>query len=339
MNDPQENAMEIPERKRAPFLKKTSPFQRAVLRGLGVVLPPLLTIIFLLWVWTSVQTYVLTPVKNLARAVAVRQAWDVLPTLPADANPDNFRRDLDNRTVEIHYHNNAYHRLPSDEWIPSDVYHRVRNQRTAELPMTAEAYYELDVEARWFQPALVVPFTFCVFVLLLYLLGKIIAARLGKLMWSYFEGVINHLPFVSTVYGTVKKVTDIVFADNDMEFNRVVAVEYPRRGTWSVGFVTGESLPAIATAANEPVLSVLMPTSPMPATGFTITVRKSETVDLNISVDQAFQFVVSCGVVVPGIADSDVDATTIEGQVARSLGTAAPVAGHLVDSTTDGSPS
>jgi uncharacterized membrane protein len=55
----------------------------------------------------------------------------------------------------------------------------------------------------------------------------------------------------------------------------------------------------IRSAANEPVLSVLMPTSPMPATGFTITVRKSEVVDLNLTVDQAIQFVVSCGVVVP----------------------------------------
>lgn len=55
----------------------------------------------------------------------------------------------------------------------------------------------------------------------------------------------------------------------------------------------------IRSAANEPVLSVLMPTSPMPATGFTITVRKSETIDLDITIDQAIQFVVSCGVVVP----------------------------------------
>ena len=63
--------------------------------------------------------------------------------------------------------------------------------------------------------------------------------------------------------------------------------------------MTGESMKGISEATGEPVLSVLMPTSPMPATGFTITVRASETIDLNISVDQAIQFVVSCGVVVP----------------------------------------
>ena len=80
---------------------------------------------------------------------------------------------------------------------------------------------------------------------------------------------------------------------------KVVAVEYPRRGIWSLGFVTGESMLDIRSAANEPVVSVLIPTSPMPATGFTMTVLKSETIDMNITVDQALQFIVSCGVVVP----------------------------------------
>ena len=79
----------------------------------------------------------------------------------------------------------------------------------------------------------------------------------------------------------------------------MVAVEYPRKGAWSVGFVTGESLLTIRGAAHEAVVSVLMPTSPVPGTGFTITVRKSETIDLDIPIDQALQFVVSCGVVVP----------------------------------------
>ena len=93
--------------------------------------------------------------------------------------------------------------------------------------------------------------------------------------------------------------TDFVFTERDIEFTRVVAVQYPREGIWSVGFVTGESMLTMQNVAAEPVLSVLMPTSPMPATGFTITVRKSETIDLDITIDQAIQFVVSCGVVVP----------------------------------------
>jgi uncharacterized membrane protein len=90
-----------------------------------------------------------------------------------------------------------------------------------------------------------------------------------------------------------------MFNEREIEYTRVVAVEYPRKGIWSLAFVTGESMLDIACAANEPVLAVLIPTSPMPFTGFTITVKKSETVDLNITMEQALQFIVSCGVVVP----------------------------------------
>ena len=84
-----------------------------------------------------------------------------------------------------------------------------------------------------------------------------------------------------------------------MQYSRVVAVEYPRKGIWSLGLVTGESMLDIRSAANEPILSVLIPTSPMPVTGYTVTIRKSEALDLNITIDQAFQFIVSCGVVIP----------------------------------------
>ena len=113
------------------------------------------------------------------------------------------------------------------------------------------------------------------------------------------ESIISQLPIIRTVYTSVKQVTDFVFSENEMEFTRVVAVEYPRKGIWSVGFVTGDGLRAVWETAGEPIVTILIPTSPMPATGYTITVRRSETIDLDISVDQAFQFIVSCGVVVP----------------------------------------
>jgi uncharacterized membrane protein len=78
----------------------------------------------------------------------------------------------------------------------------------------------------------------------------------------------------------------------------VIAVEYPRKGIWSIGLVTGESMVDIASAANEPVLSVLIPTSPAPFTGYTLTIKRSEAIDLNITIDQAVQFIISCGVVI-----------------------------------------
>jgi uncharacterized membrane protein len=79
-----------------------------------------------------------------------------------------------------------------------------------------------------------------------------------------------------------------------------VAVEYPRKGVWALGLVTGEGIPDIEKLAEDPCISVMICTSPMPMAGFTINVRRSEAVDLNMTFDQAVQFIVSCGVIVPG---------------------------------------
>ena len=146
---------------------------------------------------------------------------------------------------------------------------------------------------------LVIPAFLSIFILTLYFLGRIFAVGFGRMVWGWAESLINRLPIISNVYGSVKQVTDFAFSDNELEFTRIVAVEYPRKGVWSMGFVTGESFLDVRSAAGEPCLTVLMPTSPMPATGFVISIPKSQAVDLNITVDQAIQFCVSCGVVVP----------------------------------------
>ena len=145
------------------------------------------------------------------------------------------------------------------------------------------------------------------------------AAGVGRIFVNAIEALIARLPIVRNVYSAVKQVTDFVFSEREIEFNRVVAVQYPSKGIWSIGFVTGESMLDIRSAANEPVLSVLMPTSPMPATGFTITVRKSETIDLELTVDQAIQFIVSCGVVVPQHQQLNETSAKISEAISRRL--------------------
>lgn len=79
-----------------------------------------------------------------------------------------------------------------------------------------------------------------------------------------------------------------------------MAVEYPRKGIWSVGFVTGEGLPEVRGTIDEPLVTLLIPYSPLPITGCTIVVRKSECIDLDITFDQACEYIVSCGVVGAG---------------------------------------
>jgi uncharacterized membrane protein len=145
----------------------------------------------------------------------------------------------------------------------------------------------------------VIPAFTAVFILVLYLLGKFMAVRIGRFFVATFERGVLRLPVIRNVYSSVKQVSDFLFSPRELEFTRVVAVQYPRMGIWSLGFVTSESMSDIRAAANEPMLAVLIPTSPMPVTGYTVNVKKSEALDLDLTIDQAFQFTISCGVVVP----------------------------------------
>ncbi|MEM7316325.1 MAG: DUF502 domain-containing protein, partial [Planctomycetota bacterium] len=169
----------------------------------------------------------------------------------------------------------------------------------APKPSTANAYLHRYVQIKHMSRKWVIPIFLIVFLTALYFLGRVFTFGLGRWFVRGFDSAILRIPVVNKVYGSVKQVTDFAFSEREIEFNRVVAIQYPREGIWSLGFVTGNSMREIAEATGEQMLSVLMPTSPMPMTGFTVTVKKSEAIDLNLTVDEAIQFVVSCGVVVP----------------------------------------
>ncbi len=274
------------------------PFRLALLRGLGIMLPPLLTIVLFLWALNTVDTYVLRPLEGVTRYLIVMSIKDVREFDEFPKPSTQVDVDVDGNPVSLLFDDQHY--LPvGEQWLPRDIHGFVVRNPGPVVPATAEAYYDRYVTVKWMQRSKILPVFLGVFVLLLYFLGKFMAAGVGRILLSNLEALITRLPLIRNVYSSVKQVTDFLVAERSVEYNRVVAVEYPRRGIWSIGFVTGEGMLDIRSAANEPVLTVLMPTSPMPATGFTVTIRKSETIDLNITIDQAIQFVVSCGVVVP----------------------------------------
>lgn len=282
--------------------------RRAILRGLGVVMPPLLTLVLFIWAWNAIENYVLYPLETGIRYLVVWNISDMPDRVPEGAT----LVDANNPGAGFSFNGQAY---VLDEtktrFLPQYVVQYVnanlhRLDPYQPLPETASAYWHRYAELRYLPRSLVVPVFLLLFLVALYFLGRIFAHGLGRWLLNAFDAFINRLPLISNVYGSVKQVTDFVFSDREIEFNRVVAIEYPRKGIWSIGFVTGQSMLDISAAANEPVLSVLMPTSPMPMTGFTVTVRKSEAVDLNLTIDQAIQFVVSCGVVVPVHQQSNV---------------------------------
>lgn len=273
--------------------RSLDPFRRAVLRGLGVVLPPLLTVVIFLWVGGTISRNVLTPLEDATRYLLVEYGSDI-------RQPTDFEEEAPGETA-IDEEGKLYHRTPDGLYIGDRVHTEVTKRlgKKESPPATARDWVRRYVDEVWLVPWIVIPIFLLVFLLLLYAVGKFLAAGIGRFFHSQFESLITRVPLVSNVYSSVKQVTDFAFTEPDLEISRIVAVEYPRKGIWSIAFVTGESMLDIEAAANEAVMSVLIPTSPMPFTGFTITVKKSETVDMNLTLDQAFQFIVSCGVVVP----------------------------------------
>ena len=273
------------------------PFRRALWRGLAVLCPPLLTVLIIVWAINTTKSYFLEPVTGWAREGLVWCLTDV--------------RDRTAKPAAAHAPEQDHGRprwpplAPTRQWhVHSAVGLRARLRTRAETGRRRAAHHRRRVlspyvELTYLRPYYAIPFFLAVFILLLYFLGKFMAAGIGGIFGNLFERLVSRLPGVRAVYSAVKQVSDFVFTEREIKVTRIVAVEYPRKGIWSMGFVTSESLAAIHDAAGEPVLTVLIPYSPVPVTGCTITVRKSECLDLNITFDQACQFIVSCGVVVP----------------------------------------
>jgi len=267
-------------------VERQRPFRQAILRGLGVVLPPLLTIALFFWAWSLIESYVLGPVDWATRTLVVTAIADI-----SDSKTETADKEVGGKYIPLYIYN-AVQASPGDV----DLMLKLDLKQAS-----ADEIYHRYVRLVYLQPWAVIIIFIILFAISLYFIGEVLAARVGRGMFNLFEKIINRIPLIRNVYSSVKQVTDFIVGDREqeMEFNQVVAVQYPSQGIWSIGFVTGTTLRTLHEEHGEPFVSVLMPTSPMPATGFTISVPVSQTVSLNITMDQAIQFVVSCGVVVP----------------------------------------
>jgi uncharacterized membrane protein len=276
-------------------------FRRAVLRGLGVVLPPLLTVVLLIWGWNIIEANILRPIETGLRQALVLGLNDTKRALPEGGQ----LLDPAVPGAGFIYSGKTYVPDPTGrQFLPDYVVSYVDSELDRlgaydESPGTASAYWHRYVELKFLPRVLTLPLFLVGFITALYFLGKIFAHGIGRWFVNRFEAGIGRIPLINKVYGSVKQVTDLAFNEREIQLSRVVMVEYPRKGIWSIGFVTGSGLPGLAELLGEPVLSILMPTSPMPMTGFAITVRRSEVIDLDMTIDDAIQFCVSCGVVVP----------------------------------------
>ncbi len=147
----------------------------------------------------------------------------------------------------------------------------------------------------WIGPA----FTIALGAVICFIVGFFLATIAGNRVYGAVESWISNLPIVRKVYPHAKQLSEFFFREKPMEWSAVVAVEYPRRGIWSLGFMTGEGIEELNALTGHQLISVYMPTSPMPFTGYVVGVPADEVVKLEMNIEEAFRWIVSAGVVLP----------------------------------------
>lgn len=179
--------------------------------------------------------------------------------------------------------------------------HIKKGLQWAIVSATGREFFDRHFERPWIDISLSVA-GFLVALLAVCIVGALLASVVGKTVWRRIEKFLMSTPLLKHVYPYVKQVTDFLIAHQDKEkmFSRVVAVEYPRKGIWSLGLVTGAGIKRLVDSMEKEFLTLLVPTAPTPFTGFIIMVPKEQTIDLDIAIDEALRFILSAGVIAPG---------------------------------------
>lgn len=129
--------------------------------------------------------------------------------------------------------------------------------------------------------------------------GMVVANFLGRHIVATWEKVLSQIPIVRSLYSAVKQIMEAVLATDAKSFSKVLLIEYPRKGVWSFAFMTSDDLGEVQSKIDEKVISVFIPTTPNPTSGFILMVPEKDTVELEMSVEDGLKMIVSVGMVVP----------------------------------------
>lgn len=144
---------------------------------------------------------------------------------------------------------------------------------------------------------------------IIFLTGLVTRNFIGNRMVRLWELLLNRIPVVSSIYSSVKQVSDTLFSSSGNAFRKALLVQYPREGVWTIAFLTGLPGGDVKNHLQGDYVSVYVPTTPNPTSGFFLMLPRAETIELNMSVDEALKYIVSMGVVAPPPAASKKVAT------------------------------
>lgn len=251
-------------------------FKRFFVRGLVVLLPSVLTLWIMVKAYQFIDVNIADPV-NAGIRLAVNNAakvWDPL------AEVSVFKPTLN----ELQAERLAIGIADDDATQNGAIISRIRSRKI-----------EIWWESHWYMRMIGI----VVAIVAVYFAGRLLGGFFGRRIYRKIEGLITAVPVFKQVYPHIKQVVDFLFSDEKkIKFNRVVLIEYPRKGIWSIGLMTGDTMKMIQAESGEAV-TVFIPSSPMPATGYTITVPKKDIIDMPISVEEAMRFTISAGVLIP----------------------------------------
>ena len=252
-------------------------FRRFFLRGLAVVLPATLTLWVLVQAYLWVDRSIAEPINSGIRYGVIR-LYGNWPTLGDMTGVIPTSEEL----IELRLADG----LPEDD--------------TSNDKQLVFDYQELTVNSWWTDYLLVRMIGLVVAIAAVYFAGRLVGGIVGRWAYRGFERFLTSIPVIKKIYAWIKQIVDFLFSNQgkQMKFNRVVAVEYPRRGIWSVGFQTGEPMKSIVPKSGDSV-TVFIPSSPTPFTGYTVTIPREDLIELPITVEEAIGFAISAGVLRP----------------------------------------
>ena len=148
---------------------------------------------------------------------------------------------------------------------------------------------------------------FLLTIIVLLLTGVLAANFVGKSMVSFGERLLDRIPFVRSIYSATKNFTEIVFSGSGESFKKVLLIEYPRKGIYSLAFQTSTELGEVQERVGEDLVCTFVPTTPNPTSGYIIVIPKKDIIELDMEVEAALKMIMSLGVVVPSWDKKDLD--------------------------------
>jgi len=135
--------------------------------------------------------------------------------------------------------------------------------------------------------------------LVLLVTGLLAANIVGRSMVGLWESLLDRIPVVRSVYSAAKNFTEIVFSDSGQSFKKVLLIEYPRKGIYSLAFQTATNLGEVQGRTGEQMVCTFVPTTPNPTSGYIIIVPKKDIIELDMEIDEALKMIISLGVIIP----------------------------------------